>query len=254
MNLKPIMTLLILSSLTLLSKTGNASWYGAKFQGKLTASGEPFDMYAYTAAHKTLPFDTLLTVTNLQNRKSVNVRVNDRGPFVKNRIIDLSYQAAKKIGLIYSGVARVNVQILNRNPYLTDKQEAYMKEYGVLERKRTTKKSKSRRKSTKRTSKKVNLYRPSNVKKAQVQKQITTRKVSRKSSHLKVQIAAFRSKRNAYRMMNREKRYGNKMTVVSKYVPSKRKRFYKVVILCNSKRSARNIMNSKRYRGAYLIR
>lgn len=78
-------------------QVGTASWYGNKFHGRRTASGERYDMQAYTAAHKTLPFGTILRVTNLDNNKSVLVRVNDRGPFVRGRIIDLSHVAAKEI-------------------------------------------------------------------------------------------------------------------------------------------------------------
>ena len=80
-------------------ETGTASWYGDKFHGRRTANGERYDMYAYTAAHKTLPFGTILRVTNLDNNKSILVRVNDRGPFVRGRIIDLSRVAAKDIGV-----------------------------------------------------------------------------------------------------------------------------------------------------------
>jgi len=93
-----------------------ASWYGKAFHGKKTASGEIFNMYAYTAAHKTLPLGTILKVTNPDNGKSVIVKVNDRGPFVKGRDLDLSYAAAKKIGLLSKGVGMVYVEILNRDP------------------------------------------------------------------------------------------------------------------------------------------
>lgn len=92
--------------------SGTASWYGPKFHGRKTANGEKFNMYAFTAAHKTLPFNTYLKVTNLKNGKSVIVRVNDRGPFVKNRIIDLSYAAAHKIGVDISGTAPVKLTII----------------------------------------------------------------------------------------------------------------------------------------------
>lgn len=90
------------------SQTGKASWYGPGFNGKKTASGERFDMHAYTAAHKTLPIPSYAKVTNLSNGKSVIVRINDRGPFHGNRVIDLSKGAASKIG--FSGVANVRVE------------------------------------------------------------------------------------------------------------------------------------------------
>jgi rare lipoprotein A len=87
-----------------------ASWYGKKFNGKRTASGERFDMHAMTCAHKTLPFGTKLRVTNPDNNKSVIVTVNDRGPFIHGRQLDLSYGAAKKIGIVRQGVERVKIE------------------------------------------------------------------------------------------------------------------------------------------------
>ena len=97
------------------TQTGYASWYGGKFHGRKTANGEVFDTYKYTAAHKTLPFDTVLKVENLENGRSVAVRINDRGPFVENRIIDLSFAAAKDLGMIESGIARVRIEIIESN-------------------------------------------------------------------------------------------------------------------------------------------
>jgi rare lipoprotein A len=91
---------------------GTASWYGPEFHGKKTASGEIFDMTDLTAAHKTLPMGTTCIVTNLKNSKSVTVRINDRGPFAKDRVIDLSYAAAGMIGMITSGTAYVRVEVL----------------------------------------------------------------------------------------------------------------------------------------------
>lgn len=92
--------------------TGIASWYGQDFHGKRTSSGEVYDMHDFTAAHKTLPLPSLVRVTNLDNGRSVVVTVNDRGPFVKNRIIDLSYAAAKELGIVQAGTGRVEVQAL----------------------------------------------------------------------------------------------------------------------------------------------
>lgn len=92
---------------------GVASWYGDKFHGRLTSSREPYDMYAMTAAHKTLPLPTYVRVRNLRNDKTIVVRVNDRGPFVSNRIIDLSYAAAKKLDMIGDGTSLVEVEALN---------------------------------------------------------------------------------------------------------------------------------------------
>jgi rare lipoprotein A (peptidoglycan hydrolase) len=91
---------------------GVASWYGYPHHGRITASGRRFDMYELTAAHRTLPLGTRLRVTNLIGGRSVIVTITDRGPFVKNRIIDLSYAAAREIGMISSGTAPVQLQIL----------------------------------------------------------------------------------------------------------------------------------------------
>jgi rare lipoprotein A len=94
--------------------SGLASYYGKEFHGRKTASGEPFNMNALTAAHRTLPFNTTVRVTNAKNGKSVTVRINDRGPFVAGRIIDLSYAAAKAIGLL--SVGQVSVAIISYPP------------------------------------------------------------------------------------------------------------------------------------------
>lgn len=93
---------------------GKAAWYGAKHHGKKTASGERFDRRKLTAAHRTLPFGTRVRVTNLSNGKSVVVRINDRGPFGKrSRVIDVSEAAARKLGMLSSGVVRVKLEILD---------------------------------------------------------------------------------------------------------------------------------------------
>ena len=93
------------------TETGKASWYGGKFQGRLTASGERFDTRHMTAAHKSLPFGTIVRVENLETGKSAIVRINDRGPFVEGRIIDLSMAAAKKIEMLGSGIADVRITV-----------------------------------------------------------------------------------------------------------------------------------------------
>ena len=91
------------------SERGVASWYGQKFHGRMTSNQEKYDMYAMTAAHKTLPLPTYVRVRNLQNNKSTVVRVNDRGPFVHNRIIDLSYSAAMKLDMVQDGTSLVEI-------------------------------------------------------------------------------------------------------------------------------------------------
>ena len=94
------------------SQTGTASYYARKFHGRRTASGERYDMYELTAAHRRLPFGTMVKVTNLSNKRTVIVRINDRGPHAKKRVIDLSFAAAKRIGLVGSGTARVLVEVV----------------------------------------------------------------------------------------------------------------------------------------------
>jgi rare lipoprotein A len=97
-------------------QTGVASWYGPGFHGQPTSSGAIYDQHGLTAAHQTLPLGTRVRVTNLDTGRSVDVDVNDRGPFAKGRIIDLSYEAAREIGMIGPGTARVRVDVLERPP------------------------------------------------------------------------------------------------------------------------------------------
>ena len=92
------------------SQTGAASWYGRQFHGRKTASGETFDMNGLTAAHRSLPLNCFIRVTNKTNGKSVVVKVNDRGPFHGNRVLDLSYGAAKQLGITNAGTAKVNIE------------------------------------------------------------------------------------------------------------------------------------------------
>ena len=94
-------------------EVGEASWYGKPYHGRLTANGEKYNMNKLTAAHRTLPFDTNVRVTNLRNGRRVKVRINDRGPFVGGRIIDLSRKAASKLKMIEDGVVPVGLQILD---------------------------------------------------------------------------------------------------------------------------------------------
>lgn len=102
--------------------SGIASWYGPNFHGKLTANGERYNMNDYTAAHKTLPFNTMVQVDNVENGKSVVVRINDRGPYVNNRIIDLSRKAAQRIDMIGSGTASVRLQVVREGDRPIDQQ------------------------------------------------------------------------------------------------------------------------------------
>ncbi len=116
------------------TQQGLASWYGPNFHGKYTSNGELYNMYDFTAAHKTLPMNSIVKVTNLNNGKSVTVRINDRGPFVKGRIIDLSYAAGKQIGLDVTGTAPVRLEVIGfkgRNHV-----NGYMVQVGAFSKKR----------------------------------------------------------------------------------------------------------------------
>jgi len=95
---------------------GLASWYGKDFHGRPTASGEIYNMFDVTAAHKSVPLGTLLRVTDIDTGKSVKVKVNDRGPFVRNRILDLSYGAAKALGIVGTGLANIELKVIGRAP------------------------------------------------------------------------------------------------------------------------------------------
>ena len=95
------------------TQTGEASWYGKKFHGRKTSNGDVYDMYGMTAAHKTLPLPTYLQVRNLDNGREVVVRVNDRGPFLGGRILDLSYMAAQKLGVVATGTAKVRIEVID---------------------------------------------------------------------------------------------------------------------------------------------
>jgi len=94
------------------TQSGIASWYGTDFHGRKTSNAETYNMYEMTAAHKTLPMNTILLVKNLENNREIVVRVNDRGPFVRGRVLDLSYSAAKKLGIVNKGTARVHLTAL----------------------------------------------------------------------------------------------------------------------------------------------
>ncbi len=101
-------------------ESGIASWYGTKFHGRRTSSGEPYDMHGMTAAHKILPLPTYAEITNLQNGRKVTVKINDRGPFHENRLIDLSYAAASKLGILATGTGLVEVRAITPGTAMTD--------------------------------------------------------------------------------------------------------------------------------------
>ncbi len=185
-----------------LVKIGKASWYGKQFHKRLTASGERYNMYSMTAAHRTYALNTILKVTNLENHKSVRVRVNDRGPFYRSRDIDLSYGAAKKIGLTKKGVGRVKIEVISS----PKKKGHYKRDY--------------------QKSKKV--YKRS----------------------YKVQIASFFDKK--YAKLFQKKHKLKNAQIVKKYLPSKKKTAYRVVVKCNEW-EAKKLLKSKKFIGAYIL-
>jgi rare lipoprotein A len=95
------------------AEIGVASWYGEEFQGNETASGEIYDLNGLTAAHPTLPFGTTVRVTNLKNNKEILLRVNDRGPYIGQRVIDVSLAAAKRLGFVYEGITQVRIEVVS---------------------------------------------------------------------------------------------------------------------------------------------
>jgi len=110
-----LITVIVMALLAIVAKAdddGVASWYGAELHGQRTASGERFDMNQLTAAHRSLPFGTLVKVTNVRNGQSTTVRINDRGPFAKGRVIDLSQHAASQIGMVGAGTAPVTLELV----------------------------------------------------------------------------------------------------------------------------------------------
>jgi rare lipoprotein A len=226
--------LLLLLSSFLFAEIGLAGWYGKEFQGQITSSGEKFNMHDYTAAHKTLPLNTIVKVTNLKNGKSVNVRINDRNPKRSNRVIDLSYQSAQAIGLVNLGTSKVRLEIKKLKkvtlPYTlhhvpASKEEvASMREYALQMLSTSTKMT--RAKNVSPNSKKV----------------------------VKLQVGSFATKEAAHAFILKEKSKGYQMQTIS-YFSSKFNTFrHKVVILCNSIGMAHNIIKSKSYKGAYIIR
>ena len=108
---------------------GYASWYGKKYHGNKTSTGEVYDMYAMTGAHKTLPLPSYVKVTNLKNKKWVIIRLNDRGPFLKDRVIDLSYAAGYKLDIIEKGSELVEVELINPEDFIEQDKESYNDNY-----------------------------------------------------------------------------------------------------------------------------
>lgn len=175
--------------------SATASYYGKDFHGKKTSNGEVFNMNDLTCAHKSLPFDTILRVTNLSNGKTAKVRVNDRGPFVVGREIDLSTAAAKKLDMMNTGTAKVKIEILKMGPDTALSRQTAEKAREIMAKKEGTSKSSSsgKKKSTSTSKKKT------------TESQKTENEVNNGNNgdnpeqpvYWDVQIGAFKSKENA---------------------------------------------------------
>lgn len=238
-HLKKLSLLLLLfTASSLFAETvGKASWYGEEFHGKKTASGELFNMYDYTASHPSYPFGTMLKVTNLSNNKSIKVRVIDRGSYSDNGIIDISFQSAKEIGMVESGVADVKVEKIDMESstptemYPLDLNESILDIEPVI--------------NTSVKSQKLKLD----------EDQVIVQRSESKSEDkkiIKLQIASFLTKENAEKFMEYEKNDYN-MEIEKLYVQHLDKTFYKVVILCESSMMLQDIRDSKKYNGAYIL-
>jgi rare lipoprotein A len=207
-------------------KYGKASWYGKPFHGRLTANGERYNMYNMTAAHRTYAMGTILKVTNLKNKRSVRVRVNDRGPFYSSRMIDLSYGAAKRLGIVKQGIGRIKIQVVS------SKKRAYSKKRYKSSKKRVTKKRITKRPISKKKISK---------------KRYVSKKVLRNK---KIQVASFFSKSHANSFKKKHKL--NNVIIVKKYISKYKKNAYRVVIKCTNF-EAKKLLKSKKFNGAYKV-
>jgi len=175
---------------------GIASWYGTKFHGRRTSSGETYDMYAMTAAHKTLPLPTYARVTNMKNGRSIIVRINDRGPFHDNRIIDLSYAAAVKLGIVTTGTGLVEVRAIDprRQPVRPTVTKATDKLTTKSENNQVKKKPVLPKGvvDVAETATSVEIVEPSSPLTEQIEKNVG----------IYVQLGAFRSQENAMKLKN----------------------------------------------------
>lgn len=225
-----------------LTKITKASWYGKPFHGRLTANGERYNMYAMTAAHKTYAMGTRLKITNLSNRKSVRVRINDRGPFYSSRSIDLSYGAARKIGLVHKGVGRVKIEVLSSKKASKKRHHKRLKSHDSKKKPRVT----SKRKSLKKKSKK----RVNSVKKHKVPNKKVHKKHLQVKRTKKIQVASFSNKKLAHNFKKKLKLAN--VTIVHGYIKATKTKTYRVIVNC-TKKEAKKLLNSKKFTGAYLL-
>ena len=196
---------------------GNASWYGPKFHGKLTSNGERYNMYDMTAAHKTLPMNTVVKVTHLKNGLTAVVRINDRGPFIATRIIDLSNSAARKINMIGAGTAPVKIEVLG----------FYSKNKKRIIRKKAIKKPK----------------------KAIIAKE----KVQKKEKSYSLQIASFSNIDGAIKIQEKYDKIDGYTTVI-KDIENKNSRLFKVYLRgFGSEKEVRSYKNNSEFQNAFIV-
>ena len=210
-------------------KYGKASWYGKPFHGRLTANGERYNMYNMTAAHRTYAMGTVLKVTNLKNRRSVRVRVNDRGPFYSSRIIDLSYGAARKLGIVKKGIGKIKIKVISspKKHYVSKKRYASQKRH---------------------SSKKNYLKNNSNTSTKRVtNKKVTKQKILRNQ---KIQVASFFKKSKATSFKKKHKL--SNALVIKKYLPKYKKSAYRIVVRCTPW-EAKKLLQSKKFKGAFKV-
>lgn len=213
------------------SQKGEASFYANKFNGRKTANGEIFRQNKLTAAHRTLPFGTVLKVTNLSNGKSVIVRINDRGPFARGRIIDLSKLAAKKLDFIQKGHVMVSIQSIGGN---------YTKKITNKE------KRKNRRYKKKHSKKGKYIYKA---------KPINSKIYKGKKKYYGVQIASYTNLYNAKVFINSARRKTSKQINIA-YTVKGRKKYYKVVVgKYKTDKEARKIQKSlkRKFRSCFVL-
>ena len=250
-----------------LIETGIASWYGPNFDGKKTANGETFDMYALTAAHRTIPFNSLVKVTNLKNGKSVVVRINDRGPYNQGRIIDLSYKAALDLGITSTGSAEVQLEVMGKSQQnytssntsviisepsvtTTSRKDIIIKEEmigqdGVLDE------------GTINSIDKIenNFVKPKRKPKRTIYKGPKKSKTYKKTGSVMVQIGSFTNQESAEGVQRRAQKSNPsyQVVIVKRFINGRT--YHKVAIKGFANRtSAKRFISSGRYDGAYIIR
>jgi len=196
---------------------GIASWYGKKFHGRKTSNGETYNMYAISAAHKTLPLGTYVKVYNLDNKKCLTVRINDRGPFIEGRIIDLSYAAARRLGIVRKGTANVFIRTIDK-----PKKIIHVKKSKKV---RNVKKIKQR-KSVKKAEQVKNI-KPIKIIKPAIKPRKTAQEFAN-GNCFQIQVGAFGNRQNAVSLCNRLKPlYNDSHIMLSK---NGEKTLYRVLI------------------------